>query len=71
MKKVNKPLNGSTNWPMKKQYSHFKNVKTIEVQSQILQAHSTQHLKSKKIAPNVKMKDDIQKTIAHHLPSDP
>ena len=55
----------------KKLYSRFKNVKTIKVYSQILQAHNTQHSKSKKTAPKVEMKDAIQKTVAHHLPSDP
>ena len=32
---------------------------------------SSQHSKSKKNAPNVEMKDDIQNTVAHQLPPNP
>jgi len=42
----------------KKLRSHFRNVKTIRAQSQILQAQM--HLKSGKSAPKFEMKEDIQ-----------
>ena len=59
MKKVSKPLNGSTNRQWKNLHSHFRNVKTIGAQSEILQTQSTQNQKS--LHRNLKIKFSKQK----------
>ena len=59
MKKVSKPLNGSTNRQWKNLHSHFRNVKTIGTQSEILQTQSTQNQKT--LQRNLKIKFSKQK----------